>query len=92
MPEYRSEASKPTPDPTGPAGDRFHPPAGTWFRGALILWGLAVVLGLLGFVLGLEPLVGLSFVLRRLALAVTIIWGGLALLVTGWRWLLRSRR
>lgn len=45
-----------------------------WFLVAAVLWGVILALGVLGYLLDSDTLVGLGFPLRRLALAVTLLW------------------
>ena len=52
---------------------------------AAALWGLSLLFALLGLLLGAEPLIALGFPLRRLALAVTIVWALLAAGGALWR-------
>ena len=62
------------------------------FLAVVALWGLAVLLALGGYVLDAEALVGLSVLLRRLALLVTIVWGLLAGVAALWRRVWRGGR
>ena len=55
------------------------------FHAAIALWGLAVLLALAGYVVDAEALVALSLPLRRVALAVTLVWGLLAAVAALWR-------
>ncbi len=57
----------------------------TWFRVALGLWGLAVLLALVGYALDAEVVYALSLPLRRAALAVTVLWALLTLAAALWR-------
>lgn len=45
-----------------------------WFRAVVVLWGLILVLGVLGTLLNSDTLAALGIALRRLALAVTLLW------------------
>ncbi len=59
--------------------------ARTWLVAALALWGVAFGLALLGFVLDADALRGLGLLLRRAAVAATIVWAALAAVAALWR-------
>ena len=56
-----------------------------WSRLLVLAWAIALGLGGLGYLLGWETLVGLSVVLRRVALIVTVLWLAQRALAALWR-------
>lgn len=63
-----------------------------WLVAAVAFWGIALLTAVVGFVVGVEPLAAMSFLLRRLALLVTLVWIILAGAAAVWRSVRPRRR